>query len=136
MIRRATAALACFKYNRIISAVLNWTVYLMSQLGSPTQTHKQRPLIQYNSSLTASTESIPLKKHWDSREVTWANLKKQDAAALRRRKGLDVELLTLCCYAKPSLSWLETFLSSENVLLHSVTPFEYIDLYIYLYIYI
>ena len=50
---------------------------------------------------------------------------------LHRGKGFDIRLLRMFFfYAKLSPSWLKTFLSTGNVLLHSVTPFEYIYLYI------
>lgn len=48
---------------------------------------------------------------------------------LHRGKGLDIELFRMRFYAKPSPSWLKTFLSTGNVLLHSVTP---LSIYIYI----
>lgn len=134
VIQLAKAAIACLKYTSYQCSIKLITVYLISHRGSPTQTYTQRSFIQYSYSLTLSTESIRARRTWRQQRGNMSEPEKTGDCVLHRGKGLGFELLTMCFYAKPSPSWLKTFLRTGNVLLHSVTPLR-IYLYIFIYIY-
>lgn len=94
-----------------------------------------KPWVQYGCPLTPSPDGHD--GHWKNgpRGNMSEDLKTQEAASCNweggkegGRGGSDHHLFRMF-YAKLSPSWLKTFLSTGNVLLHSVTP---LSIYIYI----